>query len=95
MLGEELKQASIHVVAGHSLVVPLVVERLPATIAVLGREWQRKREFHLTAVAARVIEGLGVRHAWEQVAIIASGRCLGPIVATTEIRRVRSPDGTA
>src|SRR5438270_12981601 len=90
--GRELKQASIHVISGYSLVVPLVIEELPATIEALGRRWQRKREFHLTAVAARVIDGLETgEEVWEQVIAVASGRELGPINARSEVRRVRDP----
>ena len=33
--GRELKQASIHVISGYSLVVPLVIEELPATVEAL------------------------------------------------------------
>jgi hypothetical protein len=91
--GPELKQASIHVVSGHSLVVPLIIEGLPETIVVLGKRWRRKREFHLTAVAERVIESLDPgEHAWNRVIDVASGRDLGTITVRDEIRRVRSPE---
>ena len=90
-----LKQASLHVVSGYSLVVPLVIEGLPEVIEALGIRWRRKREFHLTAIAARVIEGLdGGEAVWEQVTEVASGRYLGPVIASDEIRRVRDPDGS-
>jgi hypothetical protein len=90
----ELPQASIHVVEGHSLVVPLIVEGLPGEIEALGRRWLRKHEFHLTAVAARVIERLdpGVSAVWDTVARVASGRLLGPIQALEEVRRVVHPE---
>lgn len=92
-MGRELGQASIHVVSGYSLVVPLVIEGLPETIEALGIRWRRKREFHLTAVAARVIEGIeGTRGVWDRVIEVASGRYLGPVAATDELRRVRDPD---
>jgi hypothetical protein len=93
-VGRELKQASIHVVTGHSLVVPLVIEGLPRAIETLGRQWQRKREFHVTAVAARVIEqvGAGADDVWDRVASVASGRCLGPITTRREVRRASDPE---
>jgi hypothetical protein len=89
----ELAQASIHVVEGQSLVVPLVIEGLPPQISALGRRWQRKREFHLTAVAARVIEAVagGQAGAWDRVIATASGRRLGPVSARSEVRRVVHP----
>jgi hypothetical protein len=88
----ELRQASIHVEEGRSLVVPLIIEGLPGEIEVLGRWWQRKREFHLTAVAARVIDGLGGGSPWNTVIAVASGRALGPVQALEEARRVSHPD---
>jgi hypothetical protein len=93
-MGRELKQASIHVVSGYSLVVPLVVDGLPQAIEALGRRWQRKREFHLTAVAARVIDevGAGADDIWDRVTSVASGRYLGPIRAGREVRRATHPD---
>lgn len=94
-MGRALKQASIHVVSGYSLVVPLVIEGLPEEIGALGMRWRRKREFHLTAVASRVIENLdGGEEAWDQVIDVASGRCLGPVTALEEVRRVRDPRGS-
>lgn len=93
-MGRELQKASIHVVSGYSLVVPLVVEGLPRAIEALGRRWQRKREFHLTAVAARVIDevGAGADDIWDRVTGVASGRDLGPIRARREVRRATHPD---
>jgi hypothetical protein len=93
-VGRELEQASIHVVAGHSLVVPLIIERLPPTITALGRRWQRKREFHLTAVPACLIDGLDGRPEpnWDRVAEVASGRRLGPVRARCELRRASDPE---
>lgn len=89
----ELPQASLHVVEGHSLVVPLIIEGLPAEIEVLGTRWLRKREFHLTLVAARVIDSLDEdpRQVWARVVEVASGRRLGPVEAMDEVRRVTHP----
>jgi hypothetical protein len=90
----ELPQASLHVVEGHSLVVPLIIEGLPPEIEILGRRWLRKREFHLTLVAARVIDGLdkGPRPVWDRVVESASGRRLGPVEALDDVRRVAHPE---
>jgi hypothetical protein len=85
-MARELQLASIHVVEGHSLVVPLIIDGLPPAIEALGRRWERKREFHLTAVAARVIKAAaGDRDdVWSGVVTAASGR-----------RLVRSPLATS
>ena len=41
------------------------------------------------------MEGLdGGEAVWEQVTEVASGRYLGPVSASDEIRRVRDPDGS-
>jgi hypothetical protein len=94
-MSHTLKQASIHVVRGYSLVVPLAIEGLPEMLDALGTRWQRKREFHLTAVASRVIDELGRgEEIWDRVIDVASGRDLGPITALAEVRRVRDPDGS-
>ena len=45
----ELRQASVHVLEGQSLVIPLMVEELTESIETLGRRWHRKR-----AVKARI-----------------------------------------
>lgn len=82
----------MHVVSGSSLVVPLIIEGLPERIVVLGSGWLRKWEFHLTAVAERVIEALGEGpDIWKRVTRVASGRYLGPVTARDEVRRVTHP----
>jgi hypothetical protein len=93
-MGRELQQASIHVTKCQSLVIPLVVEGLPDAIDALGRRWLRKLEFHLTAVAVRVIDPIGAREddLWKRITVAASGRRLGPVEAQSEIRRVTHPD---
>ena len=88
----QLRQASIHVVEGQSLVVPLIVAQLPETVEVLGRHWQRKRELHLTALASRLLEPPGeATGVWDRVVRVASGRELGPVRVGEELRRVRDP----
>jgi hypothetical protein len=69
-------------------VVPLIIDGLPAEIEALGRPWQRKREFHMTAILARALED----EWWGAVTRVASGRAIGPIRATDEVRRVRDPE---
>jgi hypothetical protein len=92
-----LREASLHVVEGTSLVVPVIVDGLPERIEVLGRTWERKREFHVTAVSRSVLEAAGRdrEDRWAVVAETASGRAVGPMAATGEIRRVRHPDEPA
>jgi hypothetical protein len=85
-----LRQASIHAVEGQSLVIPLIVEGMPESVAVLGRDFDRKREFHLTAVAQRVLQRFeaDVPDLWDRVIRTASGRALGPVTVRREVRRV-------
>jgi hypothetical protein len=78
-------------VEGRSLVVPLIIEGLPEAIDCLGRHWRRKREFHLTALAERLLEPCDER-AWDRVIRVASGRPLGPVTAVGEFRQVSHPE---
>jgi hypothetical protein len=89
-VSRELREASLHVVAGSSVVAPLIIDGLPAEIEVLGKRWGRKVEFHLTAISARTVERVaaGRPNAWELVQDVASGRALGSICAADEVRRV-------
>lgn len=89
-----LAQASLQVVAGQSLVVPLQIEGLPEQIEALGESWQRKIEFHLTAISARKLEREGgIRpDLWELITRVAAGCTLGPISALDEVRRVWTPE---
>lgn len=83
----------MHVVPGSSVVVPLIIDRLPAEIDVLGRRWRRKREFHLTVVSASTLESAagGLRRdAWDIATEVLSNRSIGPIYASEEVRRVRN-----
>jgi hypothetical protein len=92
--GHRLPEASLHVVEGTSLVVPVIIAVLPERIEALGQSWQRKREFHLTAASTAMIEhaGAGRSDAWDRVTRAASGHAVGPITARTEIRRVHHPE---
>ena len=88
-----LGQASIHVVEGESLVIPLIVGALPDSITALGQDWQRKREFHLTVLAERLLGSLDERpDLWDRVVRVASGRELGPVTAGEDLRRVSDPE---
>jgi HD domain len=88
-----LREASLHVVHGTSVVAPVVIEGLPQQIEALGEAWQRKREFHLTAASCSVLEraGGGRDDLWDVVSAVASGRCIGPVTARSELRRVTDP----
>ncbi len=92
-----LREASLHVVEGTSVVVPVIIDGLPGRISALGRTWERKREFHVTAVSRSVIASAGRSHddRWALVTATASGCALGPIAATREIRRAHHPDEPA
>lgn len=83
----------MHVVPGSSVVVPVIVEGLPAKIEALGRRWLRKREFHLTAVSAATLQNAGSARVdlWDLAIEVLSNRSLGVITATEEVRRVRNP----
>src|SRR5436309_9741597 len=92
--GHRLREASLTVVEGTSLVVPVIITGLPEEIEALGRRWRRKREFHMTAASAEVIERAGGDRddTWDRVTRAASGRSIGRIRARPEVRRVRRPD---
>src|SRR5947209_1400183 len=92
--GHRLRQASLTVVEGSSLVVPVIITGLPEEIDALGRRWRRKREFHVTAASADIVDraGGGRDDTWERVTRAASGRSIGRIRARPEVRRVRRPD---
>jgi hypothetical protein len=89
-----LRKASLHAVERSSLVVPVIIDGLPESIEALGRAWQRKREFHVTAASTAMIEraGGGRSDTWDRVTRAASGRDIGPITVREEIRRVHDPD---
>jgi hypothetical protein len=82
------------VAEGNSVVAPLAIAGLPEHVDALGGRWQRKSEFHLTAIAARVLERLelGRPWLWELVERLASGRSLGPVAISTDVRRASDPE---
>jgi hypothetical protein len=70
-----------------SLIAPVHIGGLPPRLAALGRNWQRKNEFHLTALThARVARWGGDATAWKSAAAVAVGRSLAPILPTDEVR---------
>jgi hypothetical protein len=89
-----LREASLEVVPGRSPVIPLVIDGLPEEIEALGERWQRKREFHLTALSAQKLEqaGGGREDLWDVVTRVGSGRLLGPITLLDEVRRVTATE---
>jgi len=96
-VGHRLREASVHVVAGHSVVAPLIVEGLPARIEALGTEWRRKREFHLTVLPRAMVEaaagsGREELDLWDVVTGTLSGRRVGPVTTRDDVRRVTRPD---
>ena len=83
-MSHRLREASVHVVAEHSVVAPLIIEGLPARIDALGTEWERKREFHLTVLPRALVEAVAAQRRgrpepWDAVTSVLSGRALGPI----------------
>ncbi len=82
------------VAEGQSVVAPLAIAGLPAYLDALGGRWQRKSEFHLTAIAARVLERLerGRPQVREVVERLALGRSLGPVAISADIRRASHPE---
>jgi hypothetical protein len=92
-VSRRLREASFHVLEGHSVVVPLAIEHLPDQIDALGTRWQRKREFHMTAVSTAVLTaaGAGLEDTWEVAARVLSGRSIGPIYARDDVRLVTRP----
>ena len=85
-VGRRLPDSPIQAPGGKSAIAPVEIEGLPAEIDALGQRWGRKVEFHMTVLAAAVIEA--ARLAWEDVARLTAGRRVGPITVTREVRRV-------
>jgi hypothetical protein len=92
-VSRRLREASFDVVEGHSIVVPLAIEGLPAQIEALGTRWQRKREFHMTAVSTALLTaaGGGRDDTWDVATRVLSGRSIGPIDARDDVRLVTRP----
>ena len=84
----------MNVTPGSSVVVPLTIEGLPEEIEALGTRFKRKREFHMTAVPAELLERAGGDESeiWQRATRTLSGRSVGPITAGTEVRRVHHPE---
>jgi hypothetical protein len=102
-VSHRLREASIHVVAEHSVAAPLIIDGLPAPIQALSTEWERKREFHLTVLPRPTIAAVTEkreqreqrRHQeapWHAVTRVLSGRTVGPITTRDDVRRVTRPD---
>jgi hypothetical protein len=96
-VSHRLREASVHVVAEHSVVAPLIIGGLRARIEALGTEWERKREFHLTVLPGAIVEAVAAQRGdqaepWDAVTRVLSGRRLGPITTRDDVRRVTRPD---
>jgi hypothetical protein len=92
-LSQRLREASFDVVAGRSIVAPLIIDGLPARIHALGMQWERKREFHLTVVPRAFVEAAASdqrteAELWDTVTVALSGRTVGPITTRDDVRRV-------
>lgn len=78
-----------------SIIAPVHIVGLPPRLAAFGRNWQRKAEFHVTALTRDRVERWGGDDAaWQSAAAIAVGRSLAPVLPTDEVRTVaddRSP----
>ena len=73
-----------------SVIAPVHIEGLPARLVALGRTWQRKHEFHLTALTRARMERCGAdESAWRAAAAFAVGRSLAPVLPTREVRIAR------
>lgn len=88
-----MREASLEVVQGRSVVAPLIIEGLPEEIVALGSRWQRKREFHVTVVPRSILEAVGGGRPdlWDLATRVLSGRELGPVTTTDDVRRVIRP----
>src|SRR5581483_5621447 len=82
-----LREASLHVVPGASVVVPVIIDDLPERIEALGKSWERKVEFHVTVISPAKLPA-DDSEAWRTVTQVCAGRALGPITARHEVRRV-------
>jgi hypothetical protein len=81
----------ISVEPGSSVVAPVVIDGLPERIDALGASWLRKVEFHVTAVSAATLEGIGAADPaalWATVVEVADGRSIGPVLVFEDVRRV-------
>ena len=78
-----------------SVIAPLRIDGLAPVLRAIGREWQRKQEFHITALSRRGLDAAtnDREDVWEAATRLAVGRSLGPVLATEELRIVRDGDG--
>jgi hypothetical protein len=81
------------VLAERSVIAPLAISGLPERVEALCGRWQRKSEFHLTAIAVRVLEPFEARRPelWDLVERMTSGRSLGPVAVGPDVRRASHP----
>ena len=89
-----LRDLPVVMAPGESAIAPVEIRRLPDEIEALGRRWQRKVEFHMTVIGAAVLEKVsaGDPRVQKRVGRVVGDRSVGPIYATSELRRVRHPE---
>ncbi len=98
---ERLSPASLYAHERGSLLVPLPFLDLPAELRLLGDEWRRKDEFHLTAahtpsIAERIRRPLALEAreaedlAWAALRGATHSHGVGEVVLCDEYRRVHS-----
>ncbi len=96
-----LSPASLYAHERGSLLVPLPFLDLPADLPLLGHQWRRKDEFHVTAahtpsIAERIRRPLALEAgaaedlAWAALRDAAHSHGVGEVVLREEYRRVRS-----
>ena len=93
-MSHRLRDSPLEAPTGESVVAAVEIKGLPARIEAVGRSWRRKVEFHMTVLAAAVIEEVGEGDAgiWEVLRALLGERSVGPILVTRQVRRARHPD---
>lgn len=73
----------------------MAIEGLPPRIVALGTAWQRKVEFHVTALSAAKLERAapGRDDLWALAPRVLEGRRIGPVTPLAELRRVGGHPG--
>lgn len=88
-MGRRLRPASLYPHARGSVLVPLMLPRLPERIQVLGEAWAVKHEFHVTAAHTPWLarrSGVSLDHAWSELSAALEGRRAGPVRIGEELR---------
>lgn len=76
-----------------SIVAPLQIDGLPPEIELGEQGWQRKQEFHLTAISRSAFFGArGSRDDWKHAEQLAVGRTVDPVLPRRELRVAHDPE---